>query len=105
MPLMEDAYYLESQVLQFLSELSHLKKPALTDVVFQIYLLSFSDEFLKKWTINLMHSCCKKLIQQPMMSTINSFTYLGYLTIVHEVLKRDRFKAAWLQSPHFFDDL
>ena len=62
MPLMEEAYYLESQVLQFLSELSHLKKPALTDVVFQVYSLSFSDDYLKKWTIELMHSCCKKLI-------------------------------------------
>ena len=63
MPLMEDAYYLESQVLQFLSELSHLKKPALTDVVFRVYLLSFDDEYLKKWTAKLMNSCCKKLLQ------------------------------------------
>ena len=82
-----------------------MKKPALTDVVFRVYLLSFDDEYLKKWTAKLMKSCCKKLLQQPMTSTTNSFTYMGYLTIVHEILKRDRFKSAWLQSPYFFGDL
>ena len=40
-----------------------------------------------------------------MTSTTNSFTYIGYLNIVLEVLKRERFKAAWLQSPYFFGDL
>ena len=40
-----------------------------------------------------------------MISTTNSFTYLGYLTIVHEILMRERFKAAWLQSPYFFSNL
>ena len=30
---------------------------------------------------------------------------MGYLTIVHEVLKRERFKSAWLQSPYFYGDL
>ena len=62
MPLMEDSFYLESQVLQFLSELSHLNKPALTEVVFRVYQLCFDDEYLKKWTAKLMNSCCKKLI-------------------------------------------
>lgn len=40
-----------------------------------------------------------------MISTSSSFTYMGYLTIIHEILKRDRFKSAWLQSPYFFGDL
>ena len=54
MPLMEDPYYLEIQVLQFLSELIHLKKPALTAVVFHVYSLCFSEDYLKKWTVSLM---------------------------------------------------
>ena len=63
MPLMEDAYYLEAQVLQFLAELANLKKPNLTETVFQLYSLCFSDEYLRKWTMYLVHFCCKKLIQ------------------------------------------
>ena len=30
---------------------------------------------------------------------------MSYMNVIFEVLMRERFKAAWLQSPYFFSDL
>ena len=90
---MEDAYYLEAQVLTFLSDLVVLKKPALTELVFHLYSLCFNDEFLKKFVVTLIHSCCKKLMQQAMTF---GFSAMNYLSVVYEMVSRDKFKAAWL---------
>ena len=62
MPLMEDSYYLESQVLQFLCELSQFKRPILTNAVFKVYQICFTEEFLFKWTCQIMEICCRKLV-------------------------------------------
>ena len=50
-----------------------------------------------------MHFCCKKLIQQQ--ANNSGEVYLSYMNVIFEVLMRERFKAAWLQSPNFFNDL
>ena len=102
MPYMEDAYYLEAQVLAFLTELITIKKPAILEAVFHMYSLSFNDEFIKKFVSNLVHCCGKKLIQQGMRSDFESSIYLA---VIYEICSRDRFKAAWLQSPYFCQDL
>ena len=93
MPLMEDPYYLEGQILQFLSELATLKKAALTNATFRVFELSFSDEYLGRWTQSLMQCCCKRLVQQNLQS---SFNYGSHLSLVREMLSRDKFRAAWL---------
>ena len=62
MPLMEDPYYLEAQCLQFFCELVSLRKAALIDIVFKVFGLCFSDEYLKRWVSHFMHSCCTKLL-------------------------------------------
>ena len=62
MPLMEDSYFLEQQILQLFLDLNQLKKIALINLVFQIFDICFNDEYLKKWTVNLMKSCCVRLL-------------------------------------------
>ena len=49
-----------------------------------------------------MEICCRKLVTQTMT---NSFTYMNYLTVACEIVSRDAFRAAWLQSPHFYSDI
>jgi len=33
------------------------------------------------------------------------FSAMNYLSVVYEMVSRDKFKAAWLQSPYFCTDL
>ena len=69
MPLMEDSFYLESQILSFMSELVNLSQPALSNLVFKIYELAFPEDFMKKWIMHIMHSCCKKLLALSLTSS------------------------------------
>lgn len=62
MPIMEDSYFLEAQVLQFLHDLLTLGNVALIDVAFKTFDLSFNDDYLKKWVMHIMQSCCKKFL-------------------------------------------
>lgn len=48
-PLMEDPYYMEIQIIRFLSELVGLQRSDLADVTFTVFDISFSDEYLNKW--------------------------------------------------------
>jgi len=54
MPIMEDPYFLEAQVLHFLTELVQLAKPDLTEAAYHTFDICFSDEFLTKWVTHLM---------------------------------------------------
>lgn len=46
MPIMEDGYFHEAQVLHFLCELAQLDKAELTQIAYQIFEICFSEEFL-----------------------------------------------------------
>ena len=62
MPIMQNSYYSDTQVIRFLSELVHLKKTDLIDAAYKVFDLCFSDEYLTKWVANLMTNLCVKII-------------------------------------------
>ena len=102
MPIMQNTYYMDTQVIRFLSELVHLKKTDLIDVAYKVFDLCFNDDYITKWVTSLMTNLSVKIIQQPIDSSYDLSNYLG---VVLCILTRPRFKAAWLQSPYFFQDL
>jgi len=67
-----------------------------------VFELCFSDEFLQKWVAHVMQSCSRQMVMQPVF---RSFSYSNYIGVVIELLARPRFRAAWLNSPHFCSDL
>lgn len=68
LPIMEDCYFLEAQVLHFLSELVQLNKPELTEAAFRVFDITFSDEYLNRWVAELMQVCSKRVIMQSLTS-------------------------------------
>lgn len=104
MPLMEDSYFFESQFVRFLQQIVLIDRQGFIDVLFKIFSLSFTDEYLKKWTMHLMHACSREVLLQP-LSTLNVSCIDNFLKLIIHILARDRFKAAWLASPYFYQDL
>ena len=58
-----------------------------------------------------MQSVCRKLMEQRLEKTkmfeqdIPNQTQDSLFQIIEQILQRERFKAAWLQSPYLFEDL
>lgn len=74
------------------------------DTLFMVFEMTFSDDYLKKWVMHFMNSCCRDLIHQP-LNQMHASTSENVVKLVSEVCKRDKLKAAWLQSPYFYQDL
>ena len=79
MPIMEDPYFLEAQVLHFLTELVQLSKPELTEAAYRVFDIQFSDEYLSKWVAHLIQACCKRLVQKPLTSHHAYENYMGVI--------------------------
>ena len=45
-----------------MSELVGLKRKDLIEVTYKVFDISFTDEYLTKWVMQIMHNLCRKII-------------------------------------------
>ena len=103
LPMTEDAYVMEVFVDFLIGTMSNKDQ---AETIINLIDLSVSNEQIKLLIKDLMQILARKLLQQkPEKFQERNDKDINCFKLIEKILKNERFKAAWLQSPYLFEDL
>jgi hypothetical protein len=109
-PLVLDSYIIEEQLLQFLYEVTLIKKAELKNLILDLFEIHLSPDQLKVFVRKLMPSLCKKILNveivlnQQNRPAKKDFD-MTYFQLLLDLMSREEILYAWITSDSFFRDL
>jgi len=107
-PLMSDTFIMEEVMIPFFFDLIIIQKYKYFDVIVKSMEIHFSFEQLCEWTGSFMKILCRKITELT-IGRVDKMQLkdldMNYFKIIEELIKRDSYLQAWLNSENFFEDL
>lgn len=109
-PLILDDYLMEEQLIQFMYEVTMIKKEELKNLILDLFEMHLSVDQLKVFIQKFMKHITKKilnldiLINQSGKPSKKEFD-MTHFQLLLDILERDEFLYAWIISDTFFQDL